>query len=207
MADGDVTVFLARRVITMNPARPYATAVAVRDGRILSVGDLDEMSGWLAEGRHRVDRAFEHSVILPGFIDAHMHALSLGQSWQSIEAGLPSSFGFPAAVHPRDPDTLFLLPLNGDIRGRYVPDGKAAVWKTSDGGATWQAKRHGLPQENVFYGVLRQAMATDRLDPAGVYFGTSSGALYASADEGESWTAVAEHLPTILSVETMVVDG
>ena len=130
-----------------------------------------------------------------------------GQSWQSIEAGLPSSFGFPAAVHPRDPDTLYLIPLNGDIRGRYMPDAQAAVWKTRDGGGTWQAKRNGLPQENVFYGVLRQAMATDRLDPAGVYFGTSSGALYASADEGESWTAVAEHLPTILSVETMVVDG
>ncbi len=127
-------------------------------------------------------------------------------SWQSIEAGLPSTFGFPAAAHPRDPETLFLLPLNGDIRGRFVPDAKAAVWRTRDGGATWQDMRQGLPQENVFYGVLRQAMATDRLDPAGVYFGTSSGTLYASADEGESWTAVAENLPTILSVETMVVE-
>ncbi len=87
MADGDVTVFTAGRVITMNPAQPFASAVAVRDGRILAVGDIDEMGGWLAEGRHRVDRAYEHSVILPGFIDAHMHALSLGQSWQSIYLG------------------------------------------------------------------------------------------------------------------------
>ena len=128
-----------------------------------------------------------------------------GVSWQSIEAGLPSTFGFPAAAHPRDPDTLFLIPLNGDIRGRYMPEAQAAVWKTRDGGGTWQAMRQGLPQENVFYGVLRQAMATDRLDPAGVYFGTSSGTLYASADEGENWAPVAEHLPTILSVETLVV--
>jgi photosystem II stability/assembly factor-like uncharacterized protein len=129
-----------------------------------------------------------------------------GLSWQSIEAGLPSTFGFPAAAHPRDPETLYLLPLNGDIAGRYVPDAKAAVWRTRDGGANWQDLRQGLPQENAFFGVLRQAMATDRMDPAGVYFGTSGGALYASADEGESWTCAAQHLPAILSVETLVVD-
>jgi len=128
-----------------------------------------------------------------------------GRSWQSIEAGLPSTFGFPAAAHPRDPATLYLLPLNGDIAGRYVPDAKAAVWRTRDGGESWQDLRSGLPQENVFFGVLRQAMATDRLEPAGVYFGTNSGALYASADEGESWRCIAQHLPMITSVETLVV--
>ncbi len=68
-----------------------------------------------------------------------------------------------------------------------MPDGKAAVWRTRDGGASWQALREGLPQKNVFFGVLRQAMATDRLEPAGVYFGTNSGTLFASADEGDSW--------------------
>jgi photosystem II stability/assembly factor-like uncharacterized protein len=130
-----------------------------------------------------------------------------GQRWESIEAGLPSSFGFPAAAHPRDPSTLYLLPLNGDSAGRYVPDGKAAVWRTRDGGGTWEDLRDGLPQGNTYFGVLRQAMATDRLEPAGVYFGTSTGALFASADEGDSWTCVAQHLPTILSVETLVVEA
>lgn len=129
-----------------------------------------------------------------------------GRRWDSIEAGLPSSFGFPAAAHPRDADTLFLLPLNGDIKGRFVPDGRAAVWRTRDGGASWQDLRRGLPQENAYFGVLRQAMATDRLEPAGVYFGSSGGALFASADEGESWGCIAQHLPSILSVETLVVD-
>lgn len=129
-----------------------------------------------------------------------------GRQWHSIEAGLPSSFGFPAAAHPRDPDTLYLLPLNGDTAGRTVPDGRAAVWRTRDGGASWQDLRDGLPQRNVYFGVLRQAMATDRLAPAGVYFGSSSGALYASADEGDSWACIAEHLPTILSVETLVLE-
>ncbi len=130
-----------------------------------------------------------------------------GANWQSIEKGLPSSFGFPAAAHPRDPATLFLLPLNGDTAGRFVPDARAAVWRTRDGGASWQDMRDGLPQENAFFGVLRQAMATDRAEPAGVYFGTSGGTLYGSADEGDNWTAIAEHLPAILSVETMVVDA
>jgi len=128
-----------------------------------------------------------------------------GGHWESIEQGLPSTFGFPAAVHPRDASTLFLLPLNGDMAGRYVPDGRAAVWRTRDAGANWTALRDGLPQQNTFFGVLRQAMAADRLEPAGVYFGTNTGALYASADEGDSWHCVAQHLPPIHSVETLVV--
>lgn len=126
-----------------------------------------------------------------------------GLSWDSIEKGLPSTFGFPAAAHPRDPETIFLLPLNGDILGRYMPDAKAAVWRTSDRGKSWQDFRTGLPQEGAFFGVLRQAMTTDRQDPTGVYFGTSTGSLYVSADEGESWSRIAEHLPTVTSVEVM----
>jgi hypothetical protein len=130
-----------------------------------------------------------------------------GATWRSIEAGLPSSFGFPAATHPRDAGTLYLVPLNGDTAGRYVPEGRAAVWRTRDGGASWQALRAGLPQRDAYFGVLRQAMATDRLEPAGVYFGTSTGALFASADEGESWRCLAQYLPTIHSVETLLVEA
>jgi photosystem II stability/assembly factor-like uncharacterized protein len=130
-----------------------------------------------------------------------------GRNWISVEAGLPSSFGFPAAVHPRDPNTLFLVPLNGDTAGRFVPDARAAVWRTRDGGRTWSDQREGLPQENAFFGVLRQALATDSLDPAGVYYGTGSGSLYVSADEGDSWACIAQHLPVISSVETLVIEA
>ncbi len=129
-----------------------------------------------------------------------------GQTWQSIEAGLPSTFGFPAAAHPRCADTLYLIPLNGDATGRDVPDAKAAVWRTRDAGKTWQDLRQGLPQDNVYFNVLRQAMTTDRLEPAGIYFGSNNGALYASSDEGESWSCIADNLPTITSVETMIVE-
>jgi photosystem II stability/assembly factor-like uncharacterized protein len=126
-----------------------------------------------------------------------------GRSWTSIEPGLPSTFGFPAVAHPRDPETLWLFPLNGDQAGRFAPEGRAAVWRTRDGGETWEDLRAGLPQRDAYVSVLRQGMAADRLRPAGLYFGTTSGAVFASSDEGESWECVAEHLPTIASVEVM----
>ncbi|ODN71676.1 WD40/YVTN/BNR-like repeat-containing protein [Methylobrevis pamukkalensis] len=129
-----------------------------------------------------------------------------GAGWDSIEAGLPSSFGFPVAVHPRDPQTVYLVPLNGDVDGRFMPDAKAAVWRSRDAGATWTDLRCGLPQDHAYLCVLRQALATDRLDPAGVYFGSNSGALFASADEGDNWRLIAQHLPMIMSVETLVID-
>ena len=126
-----------------------------------------------------------------------------GASWRSIENGLPSSFGFPVAAHPRDADTLFFLPLNGDTKGRYPPDARGAVWRSRDGGANWADGRAGLPQSGAYFGVMRQALATDALDPAGVYFGTSNGSVYASRDEGETWECIARDLPAISSVETM----
>jgi len=126
-----------------------------------------------------------------------------GRSWDDVTRGLPSTFGFPIRIHPRDPDTIWTLPLNGDDIGRYPPNAAAAVWRSRDGGQSWQDLRDGLPQESCFFTVLRQAMAGDSRDPAGLYFGTNSGSVFASLDEGDTWQEIARHLPTILSVELL----
>ena len=124
-----------------------------------------------------------------------------GRQWQEISAGLPSDFGFPMAAHPRDPGTVWTIPLTPPEDGRLMPEAKAAVWRTHDGGDTWSRSGDGLPQHDAFVGVLREAMAVDRLDPVGVYFGTSTGQVYGSADEGRTWSLVAGNLPPVWSVE------
>ncbi len=129
-----------------------------------------------------------------------------GRTWENVGAELPSTFGFAAAAHPRDTGTWYLAPLNGDSIGRFMPEGRAAIWKTTDGGQSWRDCRAGLPQDSAFFGVLRQGMAVDALEPAGVYFGTNGGNVFASSDEGESWTTIAEYLPTISSVETAIIE-
>jgi hypothetical protein len=128
-----------------------------------------------------------------------------GRQWEEITAGLPSQFGFPMVAHPRDPKTVWTIPLNGDDRGRYMPDASTAVWRTHDGGDTWLRSGDGLPEQDAYVGVLREAMAVDRQDPVGVFFGTSTGQLFGSIDEGVTWSVVADNLPAIWSVEAVVV--
>jgi len=128
-----------------------------------------------------------------------------GQSWSEITEGLPSDFGFAAAAHPHDRDTFYVIPVE-PMHGRVMHDGKAAVWRTRDGGSSWTDLRNGLPQENAHLGVLRQAMVIDTQDAPGVYFGTSTGQVFASADEGETWSEIASYLPSISSVDVAVLD-
>ena len=127
-----------------------------------------------------------------------------GESWENITLGLPSSFGFPIVIHPREPETIYVLPLVG-AEMRCPPEGKLRVYRSRDGGSTWAPLIEGLPQEQAYVTVYRDAMATDGADPAGLYFGTTGGHLYYSRDEGDHWEALATTLPPILSVEAAVV--
>jgi photosystem II stability/assembly factor-like uncharacterized protein len=129
-----------------------------------------------------------------------------GKQWEEITEGLPSDFGFPMAAHPRDPKTVWTIPLNGAEQGRFVPDASVGVWRTNDAGGSWKRSGKGLPQENAYVTVLREAMAADSLDPAGVFFGTANGEVYGSADEGTSWRLLADNLPAVWSVEAVVVE-
>jgi photosystem II stability/assembly factor-like uncharacterized protein len=128
-------------------------------------------------------------------------------TWTEITPGLPSEFGFPLVTHPRDPDTAWVIPLNGADQGRYMPDAHAAVWRTRDRGTTWTRSDDGLPTRDAYLSVLREAMARDTLDPVGIVFGTSTGQLWQSADEGSSWRMISDTLPEIWAVEAVVLDG
>jgi hypothetical protein len=127
-----------------------------------------------------------------------------GRTWQEITSGLPSDFGFPLAIHPRQPETIFVLPLKG-ADFRCPPDGKLRVYRSRNGGQTWEALGKGLPGEYAFVGVYREGMATDSLNPAGIYFGTNVGKIYNSDDEGDTWRLLADNLPPVYSISAAVV--
>jgi len=127
-----------------------------------------------------------------------------GDSWYEVSGNLPSDFGFPIAVHAHEPETIYVVPIVSDSL-HYPPEGKLRVFRSRSGGNEWEALTRGLPQRNCYVNVLRDAMAVDMLDPCGIYFGTTGGQVYASADDGDSWTPIVRDLPAVLSVETQAL--
>jgi photosystem II stability/assembly factor-like uncharacterized protein len=126
-----------------------------------------------------------------------------GKQWVSIADGLPADFGFVMLAHPRTGGTAWVVPLVAD-RERLPPNGRLQVHRTRDGGRSWQPNASGLPEQS-WNTVLRDAAAVDDADPTGVYIGTRDGSVYASSDEGDSFSVVAEHLPDVLSVRAAMV--
>jgi photosystem II stability/assembly factor-like uncharacterized protein len=125
-------------------------------------------------------------------------------SWREISGDLPTDFGFVIDVHANEPETVYVIPITSDSL-HYVPDGKLRVYRSRTGGNEWEALTNGLPQKDCYVNVLRDAMAVDDLDPCGVYFGTSGGQVYASADAGDSWSSIVRDLPAVLSVEVQTL--
>jgi hypothetical protein len=125
-------------------------------------------------------------------------------TWKDIAQGLPSDFGFAMATNPHDPDCVYIVPMESD-EFRCTPEGRLRVYRTLSAGASWEPLTRGLPQQGAYETVLRDGMVTDSLDPVGIYFGTRSGKLYASRDEGKNWREVLNGLPQIVCVASAVV--
>jgi photosystem II stability/assembly factor-like uncharacterized protein len=127
-----------------------------------------------------------------------------GESWTEVSGNLPTDFGFPIEVHAHEPETIYVVPITSDSL-HYPPDGKLRVYRSRSGGNEWEPLTKGLPQENCYVNVLRDAMSVDRLDSCGVYFGTTGGQVYCSADSGDSWAPIVHDLPAVLSVEVQTL--
>jgi photosystem II stability/assembly factor-like uncharacterized protein len=127
-----------------------------------------------------------------------------GDQWHEVSGNLPTDFGFPIEVHAHEPETIYVVPITSDSL-HYPPEGKLRVYRSRAGGNEWEPLTKGLPQENCYVSILRDAMSSDSLDPCGVYFGTTGGQVYCSADSGDSWSAIVHDLPAVLSVEAQTL--
>jgi photosystem II stability/assembly factor-like uncharacterized protein len=133
-----------------------------------------------------------------------MRSDNAGDSWQEVSGNLPSDFGFPVEVHAHEPDTIYVVPIKSDSE-HFPPDGKLRVYRSRTGGNEWEALTQGLPQKDCYVNVLRDAMAMDSLEPCGVYFGTTGGQVYASADAGDTWRPIVRDLPSVVSVSVQTL--
>jgi photosystem II stability/assembly factor-like uncharacterized protein len=161
-----------------------------------------------AEIGHCVHRIAMHPK-RPGvlFMQKHWDVLRTdneGAQWTEISGNLPSDFGFPIDIHAHEPDTVYVVPIKSDSE-HYPPEGKLRVYRTRKGDEEWEPLTKGLPQENCYVNVLRDAMSVDTCDECGVYFGTTGGQVYGSADGGDSWQAIVRDLPAVLSVEAQTL--
>jgi photosystem II stability/assembly factor-like uncharacterized protein len=126
------------------------------------------------------------------------------QNWREVSGNLPTDFGFVIDVHAHEPETIYVVPIKSDSE-HYTPDGRLRVYRSRTGGNEWEALGNGLPQSNCYVNVLRDAMSVDSLDKCGIYFGTTAGDVWASADEGDTWSPIVRNLPSVLSVEVQTL--
>jgi photosystem II stability/assembly factor-like uncharacterized protein len=161
-----------------------------------------------AETGHCVHHIAMHPA-RPGtlFMQKHwdvMRTDDAGEHWVEVSGDLPTDFGFVIDFHAHEPETLYVVPIKSDTE-HYPLDGRLTVYRSRTGGKNWEPLQNGLPAENCYVNVLRDAMAVDRCDPCGVYFGTTGGQVYGSADAGDNWMPIMRDLPAVLSVEVQTL--
>jgi photosystem II stability/assembly factor-like uncharacterized protein len=201
-----------------DPARMYAGISAAGAFRSDDAGttwrpiNRGLRSGGIPDQDAEVGHCVHHIEMHPArpevlFMQKHwdvMRSDDAGESWQEISGNLPTDFGFPIAINANEPDTIYVVPITSDSH-HFVMDGKLRVYRSRTGGNEWEALTAGLPQQHCYVNVLRDAMAVDSLDACGIYFGTSAGQVYASADAGDTWTDIVRDLPAVLSVEVQTL--
>ncbi len=169
-------------------------------------------SQYIPDPRAEIGHCVHHVAMHPKrpnvlFMQKHwdvMRSDDAGDNWKEISGNLPTDFGFVIDVHAHEPETIFVVPIKSDSE-HFVPDGKLRAFRSRSGGDEWEPLTKGLPQSNCYVNVLRDAMAVDSLDKCGVYFGTSGGQVYASADAGDTWAPIVRDLPAVLSVEVQTL--
>jgi hypothetical protein len=208
--------------ILLHPTDPHRIYVAISAAGVFRTDDSGKtwqpVNGGLkspfelpdpdAEVGHCVHRIAMHPSrpdVL--FMQKHwdvMRSDNAGDQWREISGNLPSDFGFPIDVHAHEPETIYVVPITSDAE-HFPPEGKLRVYRSRTGGNEWQALTNGLPQKNCYVNILRDAMAIDSLEPCGVYFGTTGGQVYLSADSGDTWNPIVRDLPAVLSVEVQTL--
>jgi photosystem II stability/assembly factor-like uncharacterized protein len=169
-------------------------------------------SQYIPDPRAEIGHCVHHVAMSPKrpgvlFMQKHwdvMRSDDAGDNWKEVSGNLPTDFGFVIDVHAHEPETIYVVPIKSDSE-HFVPDGKLRVFRSRSGGNEWEGLTKGLPQNNCYVNVLRDAMAVDSLDKCGIYFGTSGGQVYASADAGDSWSPIVRDLPGVLSVEVQTL--
>ena len=170
------------------------------------------VSDFMPDPTGEVGHCVHHVAMHPArpetlFMQKHWHIMrsdNAGDEWKKVSGNLPTDFGFVIDVHAHEPETIFVAPIKSDAE-HFPLEGKLRVYRSKTGGNEWEEMSKGLPDRNCYVNVLRDAMAVDRLDECGVYFGTTGGQVYASADGGESWNAIVHDLPAVLSVEVQTL--
>jgi photosystem II stability/assembly factor-like uncharacterized protein len=169
-------------------------------------------SEYIPDPKAEVGHCVHHIAMHPSrpetlFMQKHwdvMRSDDAGESWHEVSGNLPTDFGFPIDIHAHEPETIYVVPIKSDSL-HYPPDGKLRVYRSRSGGNEWEELTEGLPQQDCYVNVLRDAMTVDSLDSCGVYFGTTGGQVYGSSDAGDTWNAIVRDLPAVLSVEAQTL--